>query len=185
MYSNVKWNPGSKQCGNYGKEGDCYNREHSIPKSWFNDKAPMINDFHHLVPTDGYVNNRRSNYPFGQVGSATYTSGNGSKLGSSNYTGISGTVFEPIDEYKGDFARMYFYMLTRYNSQVGGWSGGVFQGEYPYLKTGYYNLYIQWAINDPVSQKEIDRNNAGYGYQGNRNPFVDCPSMFYRAFLAK
>ena len=104
----------SDQCGNYGGEGDCFNREHSFPKSWFNESTPMYSDLFHLYPTDGYVNGMRSNYPFGEVGSASYTSTNGSKRGSSNYPGYSGTVFEPIDDYKGDFARSYFYMLTCY-----------------------------------------------------------------------
>ena len=98
---------------NYKKEGDCYNREHSMPKSWFNDETPMYTDLVHLVPTDGYVNGKRANYPFGETDSPTYSSkGNFSKLGPSSIAGYSGTVFEPNDEYKGDFARIYFYMVT-------------------------------------------------------------------------
>lgn len=180
MYSNYNFKVGTDQAGNYSKEGDVYNREHSIPKSWFDDKSPMYTDIMHIVPTDGYVNGRRSNYPFGEVVTATYTSGNGSKLGKD----ASGTtVFEPIDEYKGDFARIYFYMLTRYCDQVGNWSGGVFQGSYPYLKSKYFDLYLKWAIEDPVSEKEILRNEGVYKFQKNRNPYVDHPSMFYRAFI--
>ena len=57
----------SDQCGNYGAEGDCYNREHSWPKSWFNDVAPMNTDIFHVVPSDGYVNGQRGNYPYGEV----------------------------------------------------------------------------------------------------------------------
>ena len=67
---------------NYKAEGDCYNREHSMPKSWFDDERPMYTDLVHLIPTDGYVNGRRSNYPFGETDSPTYTSAGGfSKLG--------------------------------------------------------------------------------------------------------
>ncbi len=108
------------QCGNYGGEGDCYNREHSWPKSWSDEDAPMYSDLFHLYPTDGYVNGRRSNYPFGDVGSASWTSMNGSKVGSCSYPGYSGTVFEPIYEYKGDFARSYFYMTVRYYNEDNG-----------------------------------------------------------------
>lgn len=185
IYSTFNFTIGSKQCGNYSVEGDCYNREHTVPQSWFGEASPMKSDVFHVLPTDGKVNGVRSNYPYGEVGTASYTSSNGSKLGTSSVSGISGTVFEPIDEYKGDIARIYFYMCTRYYSQVGSWGGGVFQGSHPYIKSNYFNLYLQWAIDDPVSQKEIDRNNAAYAFQGNRNPYVDCPSLFYRAFIAK
>jgi endonuclease I len=163
----------SDQCGNYGGEGDCFNREHSFPKSWFNESTPMYSDLFHLYPTDGYVNGMRSNYPFGEVGSASYTSTNGSKRGSSNYPGYSGTVFEPIDDYKGDFARSYFYMLTCYYDKITNWSCPMITGNN--FTTWSRNMLLEWHRNDPVSQKEINRNNAIYDYQGNRNPFIDNP----------
>ena len=165
------------QCGNYSGENSCYNREHSFPKSWFNDGYPMYTDLFHLYPTDGYVNGKRSNYPFGEVGSATWTSMNGSKLGSSSYPGYSGTVFEPIDEYKGDFARSYFYMVTRYENVVMNWSSAMLDGsKYPAFTTWSKNMLLEWHRQDPVSQKEIDRNNAIYNnFQHNRNPFIDHP----------
>ncbi|MDD6301759.1 MAG: endonuclease [Bacillales bacterium] len=182
MYSNENYVVGgSKQGANYSKEGDSYNREHSIPQSWFSEKSPMKSDLFHVYPTDGYVNNRRSNYPFGEVSSSTYKSKNGSKLGKCINSSI-GTVFEPIDEYKGDFARTYFYMLTRYKSQIGSWGGGVFKGSFPYLNTYFLDTYIKWAIEDPVSEKEIARNEAVYKIQKNRNPFIDHPSYLFRAF---
>ena len=184
MYSNCNYTAGSSQCGNYSGEGNCYNREHTVPQSWFNEASPMKSDVFHVIPTDGYVNGWRSNYPFGEVSSATKTSSNGCKLGPSSVSGISGTVFEPIDEYKGDIARIYFYMCTRSYTKVGSWGGGVFSSSYPYIRSAYFDLYLKWAIEDPVSQKEIDRNNAAYNFQGNRNPYVDCPSLFYRAFIA-
>jgi endonuclease I len=113
------------QCGTYANEGDCYNREHIIPQSVFNELSPMRNDAHFVTPTDGKVNGYRSNYPHGMVGTASYTSQNGSKLGAalnSDYSlGYSGTVFEPIDEFKGDIARMYFYFATRYENVITTW----------------------------------------------------------------
>ncbi len=162
------------QCGSYSGEGSCYNREHSWPKSWFNDGYPMYTDMFHLVPTDGYVNGMRSNYPYGEVGSASWTSQNGSKVGSCASPGYSGTVFEPRDDYKGDFARNYFYMATRYYGEDAGWPGsGMVTGSQfkPWAKT----LLLLWAQQDPVSQKEIDRNNKIYTIQNNRNPFIDHP----------
>lgn len=98
---------GSDQCGSYSREGDCYNREHSVPKSWLGGRK--YSDAHVVVPTDGYVNNRRSNMPFGEVSSTSYVSnGSFSRVGTCAVAGFSGTVFEPADEYKGDFARIYF-----------------------------------------------------------------------------
>jgi endonuclease I len=174
MYSTCTWTFSSDQCGNYSGECDCYNREHSWPKSWFGDKAPMNSDLFHLYPTDGYVNGKRSNYPFGEVSTATYTSSNGCKVGSNTYPGYSGTVFEPIDEYKGDFARTYFYMSTRYYGEDGSWPGsGMTNGSQ--LKPWALAMMKEWHNNDPVSEKETSRNNAVYSFQSNRNPFIDHP----------
>lgn len=70
MYSDItNYTFGTDQCGTYGVEGDCYNREHSVPKSWFNKQSPMVSDIWHVYPTDGKVNGMRSNYPFGEVAS--------------------------------------------------------------------------------------------------------------------
>lgn len=162
----------------YSKEGDSVNREHTVPQSWFNEGSPMKSDAFHVVPTDGYVNNRRSNYPYGEVGSTTYTSHGGfCKLGSCTTPGYSGTVFEPADEYKGDFARIYFYMATCYEDKIKNWGGVFGNGAYPGMATWTINMLLRWAANDPVSQKEIDRNEAVYGFQHNRNPYVDYPGL--------
>jgi len=180
MYSDIPggtpayvFNLGDDQCGNYGQEGDCYNREHSFPKSWFNDLPPMRTDLFHIYATDGYVNQKRSNYPYGEVGSVSWTSTNGSKVGNCSYAGYSGTVFEPLDEYKGDFARTYFYMMTRYLDKITAWNSPMLQSNN--LSQWAENLLIEWSNEDPVSQKEINRNNAVYEIQENRNPFIDHP----------
>ena len=166
---------GTDQCGNYGGEGDCYNREHSWPSSWFNDQGTPRTDMHHIFATDGYVNNRRGNFPFGEVRSATWTSKNGSKLGSCKTPGYSGTVFEPIDAYKGDFARAIMYMSVRYYSEDSGWGSSDMTNKSTILPWAI-DMLLRWNDQDPVSQKEIDRNNAIYNdYQHNRNPFVDHP----------
>lgn len=170
------YTPVTDQCGTYSGEGDCYNREHSFPKSWFSDASPMLTDFHHLYATDGYVNGQRGNYPFGEVGTASYTSYNGSQVGTSSVTGYSGTVFEPIDEYKGDLARTYFYMATRYEDIIDGWSSDMLDGSTDQVfETWALDMLISWHQADPVSQKEIDRNDAIYDEQGNRNPYIDHP----------
>lgn len=178
--------PSSDQCGNYSGESDCYNREHSFPRSWFGGAvSPMNTDVHHIYPTDGYVNSRRSSYPYGEVGSATFTSDNGSQLGSATSgLGYSGTVFEPIDEFKGDIARAYFYMATRYENVISGWESNstygdaVLDGSSDQVFEGWFlSMLLSWHTQDPVSQKEIDRNDAAESFQGNRNPFVDHPEL--------
>ena len=170
---------------NANTENVCWNREHAMPSSWFNASTPLFSDIINLIPADAYVNNRRSNNPYGKVGSATFTSLNESKLGNSTTTGVSGTVFEPIDTYKGDFARIMLYMVTRYEDSIPKWGGAdasrvlssdIFLG----FKREYLDLLLQWHEQDPPSQKEISRNNAAQTFQGNRNPFVDKPEYAAR-----
>ena len=202
MYSDCSWTVGSDQCGGYSNECDCYNREHSIPKSWFggSESGPGC-DIFQVVPTDGYVNNRRSNYAFGEVSSASYTY-DGAKLGSAKSITItggntiagnigasvscSGTVFEPRDEYKGDFARGYFGTMIKwangdYTAFTTGDGGKIFSTNYSNGAFGLTKygvaLLMKWHRQDPVSQKEIDRNNGIQQTQGNRNPFIDYPYL--------
>lgn len=167
----------TNQCGSYSVEGNCYNREHIVPQSLFNSNSPMVADIHFIRATDGKVNGMRSNYPYGKVGSASFTSLNGSKLGTSISPGYSGIVFEPIDAFKGDVARMILYFVTRYETQLSGFSTGNMLGgsAFPGLQTWELNQLLAWNTLDPVSPAEIGRNNASYTYQGNRNPYIDHP----------
>ena len=199
MYGACPFSPtGGPRCGDYKKECDCVNREHSIPKSWWGKaENDMYSDIFHLVPTDGYVNNRRSNYAFGEVSSATYTY-NGCKLGSpkavstdkSTLLGTSATtsanpVFEPRDEYKGDFARGYMGMIAKYSNTTYSITSGdgeqIFEAFSSTTHFGFTQygmvLLMKWHREDPVSQKEIDRNNGIQKTQGNRNPFIDYPYL--------
>ncbi len=180
----AQFNVGSSSDG----EGNGWNKEHSFPNSWFSASSSTANfpgaDLYHLYPTDMDVNGLRSNYPYGKVATATTTTANGSKLGSSAlvFPGYSGPVFEPIDAYKGDLARATLYMVTRYQAEQPTWenlqAGGdvVMDGTtYPSVEINYLKMLIQWHNQDPVSTKETDRNNTVYAFQGNRNPFVDHP----------
>lgn len=175
------------KAGTYSGEGDCYNREHSVPQSWFEkygNASKIKADIVHVLPTDGFVNNQRGNYPLAKVGTVSYQSANGySKRGTCATPGYRGTVFEPNDEIKGDMARIYFYMATCYEEDVDDWAGNataseVFDGtSYPAFKTWYLNMLMEWSKNDPVDAVEIARNNAVKLKQGNRNPFVDYPGL--------
>lgn len=179
-YSNTSnFTPVSDRAGNYSGEGDVYNREHSFPASWFNDDDLMYTDIMHLVASDGYVNNRRSNYPFGETKNPSYTSDNGySKLGPCSVEGYSNTVFEPNDEWKGDFARIYFYMVTCWEIYITEWHSPMLDGKtYPGLSNWALKMLLRWAKNDPVSEVEKKRNDGVFDIQGNRNPFVDFEGL--------
>ena len=201
MYSDCTWKSiNSNHCGNYSNECDCYNREHSIPKSWYGGTTSGPGcDIFHLVPTDGKVNGIRSNYPFGEVSSADYNK-HGNKKGSAKSITIiggntiagntgatisaSGTVFEPRDEYKGDFARGYMGALLKWAGDKAFTEGEGSKTFTTNFSTGSFGLtkygvalLMKWHRQDPVSQKEIDRNNGIQQTQGNRNPFIDYPYL--------
>lgn len=167
------------------------NIEHSVPKSWWGDAANYDGtnaltrfkydgsyDLHHLTPSDADANMAKSNYPLGVVDSPSFDNGV-TKVGTGQANGRATNLFEPADEYKGDFARMYLYFVTCYQDYS--WKSSALsmfaQNSYPTLNAYGQSLLLKWHRQDPVSQKEIDRNNAVYSFQGNRNPFIDYPNM--------
>lgn len=159
------------------------NIEHSVANSWWDGtKNAAYKDLHHLNPSDQTANNRKSNYPLGIVNDITWENGVtfvGKPDNSANYGGAS-YVYEPCDEYKGDFARVFMYMFTCYENMTWGtrFTWMYTQGQtYPMLKPWAYELLLKWNKQDPVSQKELDRNEAVYKLQGNRNPFIDFPDL--------
>ena len=181
-YSDSQFTYNTDRCGSsgYSGVGDCYNREHSIPNSWWggSESDTAYTDLHHMFPVDGWVNNERGNNPFGNCANGT-PKGTG-KLGSCTFSGYSGTVFEVADEYKGDFARVYFYFATRYMMRMSNYTSGssVFNSSsYLGLDTWAINQMLEWHRNDPVSTLESNRNDAVYSIQHNRNPFVDNPEL--------
>ena len=171
---------GGNQCGSVSPtaEGSCYNREHTWPQSKFNSDTPMQNDLFIVYPTDYFVNNQRGDLPYGKVGTASQTFTNGSKIGNNVYAGApTGNCYEPLDSFKGDLARNYFYVATCY---WGADSASFVTWEIAYgltFKPWAINMLLEWHHNDPVSQKELNRNNAVYALQHNRNPFIDHPEF--------
>ena len=160
---------------------DGWNKEHVCCQSWLG-SGPMVSDMFNVYPTDARINNLRSNYPYGVVSTFSGFSGDPDKHGlgklGSSVAGV-GTVYEPDDRYKGDFARTFFYMAARYRSNVlnSGNGSRMFSSNPTNLTTYALNFLLQWHRNDPVSEKEIDRNQAVYGEQNNRNPFIDYPDL--------
>ena len=177
-----------------GAVGAGLNREHTVPQSWFNSNEPMKSDAFHVYPTDTKANNNRSSYLYGECANGTSASSQKcaetGKLGASDWTTgtitYTGTVYEPADEYKGDLARTYFYMATRYADVCANWSGGAFGSADNGLGAYTAALMLKWHRQDPVSEKELIRNEVIYGNvkynksnkkQGNRNPFIDYPEL--------
>ncbi len=163
------------------------NREHNLPKSWFGVSSDQVNsyaistDVHNLYPSDATANTAKSNYPPGEVGTSSFDNGV-FRVGTNNFPGYNGKVFEPGDQYKGDFARDYMYMVTCYEDYAAVWqslgtASVLSKNTYPVFTTYGVNLLLKWHRNDPVSEKEINRNDAVYSVQHNRNPFVDHPEL--------
>jgi endonuclease I len=167
------------ECGNYKKEGDCYNREHLWPKSWFGGfdyGANAQTDLFELWPTDGYVNGLRGNLPFGNIDKSTmtYNSTNGCMIGNCDNDDFTGPCFEPADQMKGDFARSYFYLATTYWNE---WTCCDTDGTNASdIKPWMENIIRQWHAADPVDDLERSRNDVIFSeWQHNRNPFIDHP----------
>lgn len=140
-------------------------REHTFARSLgtpnlgFEDAG---SDAHHLRAIDYDRNNLRSNRKF--------------NVGSGNSTVLPNGNFYPGDEWKGDVARMMMYMYVRYPSQCAATAVGA--GSTSFSNFGDMpNVFLQWNVEDPVSQYELNRNNILQGIQGNRNPFIDNPYL--------
>lgn len=154
-------------------------KEHSFPKSWWGGtEVDAYTDLHHLYPSDGEANLAKSNYPLGEVQNASFNNGL-TKVGSpvNGQGGGCGTVFEPGDVYKGDFARTYFYMATCYQDYTWKYTYMVNNSSWKTLNTWAIDMLLKWSRNDPVSDKETNRNDAVYRVQNNRNPFIDLPEL--------
>lgn len=181
IYSTKCWTPGSGQCGTYRKEGDCYNREHSWPKSWWNrNKNNAYSDMFHVMPSDGYVNGRRGSWPFGEVSSPSYVSSEGNKVGPCTTPGYSGTCFEPTDRAKGLVARGHFYMTVRYAGEFACCDKDAVNGAE--IKPWAVNLLLKWDAAHPPAAWEQEFNTRTQSWQGNRNPFIDFPGLSQTLF---
>jgi len=168
-------------------DGNVQSREHCMPRSWWGvrDKYPSYDangDLHNIFPSDYKANSAKGNLPLGEVGKIAFDNGV-SKVGNNTFpNGYRGQVFEPADEYKGDFARIFFYMVTCYEDYAYNWrqsaTNTMLQREtYPGFQPWAIEMLLKWHRDDPVSEKELKRNTEVYRIQGNRNPFVDYPDL--------
>ena len=155
------------------------NIEHSFPKSWWGGtENQAYKDLFNLMPCEKNINSAKSNYAMGVV-SNVRTNNGCTKVGKGSAGDKSCNLWEPADEWKGDFARNYFYMVTTYSNLT--WTGEglnmLQNNEWPTLQPWAYQLFLKWNRQDPVDAIEKERNEAVYGIQGNRNPFIDFPNL--------
>ncbi len=166
--------PGSSDNGNdYHEQGDqnqdgivdkIVNAEHIWPQGYFNSALPMVSDLHQLASTFETPNGRRANLRFAKVSNATYSTSCGSKLGKEG--------FEPCDPEKGDVARAMLYFVVRYYDR------SIRQGmNYNDFWTSRVPMLLEWNRQDPPDANDLRRNDLISQFQGNRNPFVDDPSL--------
>lgn len=159
------------------------NKEHSVPKSWWGGYTESqgyiaYTDLNHLYPSDATANGAKLHYPLGEVSRVDFDNGC-TRTGSpkAGQGGGSSMVFEPDDRYKGDFARTYMYMASAYQDYQWKYTWMMGNGSWLTLNQWSIDLLLRWAREDPVSDKEKDRNDAVYRCQNNRNPFIDFPDL--------
>lgn len=183
MYSNEVYLIHSNETGKQAFSRNEMQREHAVPKSWWKkgndvEYTPAYSDMWNLYPSDGPANQAKNNYPLGIVDKASFDN-TVSKIGTpaAGLGGGSKSVFEPADEYKGDFARAFFYMATVYDDLPWKYTYMFRTAAWPTLQPWAMQMLLEWSRRDPVSQKETDRNDAVEQCQGNRNPFIDFPQL--------
>ncbi len=170
-------------------------REHAFPKSWWssgvkNDAYGCYSDLFNLNPADATANqSAKSNWIMSVVNTDTTVLFNNGVV-KSGYDKNGSRVWEPADEYKGDFARTYMYVVTCYEQICTGLNGKPTWSStparflnwnsadtYPIFTDFAVDLLLAWHKADPVSEKELNRNETISKIQGNRNPFIDCPDF--------
>lgn len=173
LYSNeVRFYDGSSAIPNM-------NKEHCVPQSWWGGGTSVAqgNDLFNVAPSDATANSKKSNYPLGKCDKVTWTNGVTS-IGTATIGNYTGNVFEPFDEYKGDFARIYFYVATAYpDVWVEGKAFAMDKTSDKTLMDWIIPMLLEWSRMDPVDEIEVQRNEDIFNIQGNRNPFIDYPEL--------
>lgn len=181
MYSNcVRYYP-NKQ----GESGCSLNIEHCFPKSWWGGEVnDAYKDLYHLNPSDQRANSQKSNYAPGHVNKADKFDNGSFKMAKAANSSTGFICFEPEAQYRGDFARAYFYIATAYEDFV--WKSGTSpfdaanaldNNSYLEFKPWLIEVLLDWHRADPVSDKECCRANRISDIQHNRNPFIDYPEL--------
>ncbi len=179
----------------YGGGNNSYNREHTWPNSYgFPDDGWSnypYSDCHHLFLCDISYNGARGSRVF------DYCSGGCQSYPTDSHDGVSGVnytrndspqgVWETWHDRRGDVARALFYMDVRYEGDAGSEPDLILTDDLDLIMSsqtgdnepvgymGYVSVLLEWHEQDPVDDRERQRNDVVFQYQGNRNPFIDHP----------
>jgi hypothetical protein len=175
MYSNcVRYYPNK-----LGDSGCSLNIEHCLPKSWWGGTVnEAYKDLYNLNPSDQRANSQKSNYPPGHVKNADKFDNGSFRIAKANTSGYGYICWEPAPEYRGDFARTYFYMATAYEYLK--WTAYpqfISNSTYLMFSDSIQQVLLDWHRADPVSEKELCRADQISSIQGNRNPYIDYPEL--------
>ena len=175
MYSNcVRYYPNK-----LGDSGCSLNIEHCLPKSWWGGTVnEAYKDLYNLNPSDQRANSQKSNYAPGHVKKGDKFNNGSFKMDAAKSSGYGYICWEPAEEYRGDFARTYFYMATAYEYlEWTAYPQYVSHGSYLMFSDSIQKVLLDWHRADPVSDKERCRADVISDIQGNRNPFIDYPEL--------
>lgn len=175
MYSNsTRYYP-----NRLGDSGCSLNIEHCLPKSWWGGTVnEAYKDMYNLNPSDQRANSQKSNYAPGHVTKGDKFDNGSFRMAKANTSGYGYICWEPAEEYRGDFARAYFYMATAYEYlEWTAYPDYISNASYLMFSEPIQQVLLDWHRADPVSDKECCRMDYISDIQGNRNPFIDYPEL--------
>jgi len=175
MYSNIK-----RYLPINGGSAASMDIEHSLPKSWWGGEKgcySAYSDLYLLNPADHATNVDKSNFPPGSLSDSSKVNNGVFFMGQDKTWG--GLAFDVIDEYKGDFARAYFYTATAYEhlNWVADYKKYINNDSYLAFTDHLIEVLLAWHRIDPVSEKEVNRMEAVSSIQHNRNAFIEYPEL--------
>ncbi len=175
MYSNcVRYYPNK-----VGDSGCSLNIEHCLPKSWWggtNNEA--YKDLYNLNPSDQRANGQKSNFAPGHVKKGDKFDNGSFRMDAAKSSEYGYICWEPAEEYRGDFARAYFYMATAYEYlDWTAYTQYISKKTYLMFSDAIIGVLLDWHRADPVSDKERCRMDVISDIQGNRNPYIDYPEL--------
>lgn len=175
MYSNcVRYFPSK-----LGESGCSLNIEHCLPKSWWGGTVnEAYKDLFNLNPSDQRANSQKSNYAPGHVQKGDKFDNGSFRMDSKAKSQYNYICWEPAEEYRGDFARTYFFMATAYEYlEWTAYPDYISHSSYLMFSETIQQVLLDWHRADPVSAKEICRADRISDIQHNRNPFIDYPEL--------
>ena len=175
MYSNsVRYYPNKT-----GESGCSLNIEHCLPKSWWGGTVnEAYKDLFNLNPSDAQANSNKSNYAPGHVQKGDKFNNGSFRMDSKSKSQYGYICWEPAEEYRGDFARTYFYMATAYEYlEWTAYADYISNANYLMFSDAIIQVLLDWHRADPVSDKEVCRADRISTIQGNRNPYIDYPEL--------